>query len=325
MSISITDIKKPFQKELDEYESTFRSIMSSNVSLIDTVVKYVVKNKGKGFRPLLVLMAAKLVGKPQRETYVVASIIELLHSASLIHDDVVDEALVRRHFPAINALWKNKIAVLMGDYLLSKCLIGATMTGNLQIMNKLALAAKRLSKGELNQIEKARKLSVSEEEYFEIISNKTAALISTASELGAMTASQNEDDSRHLRDFGENLGMAFQIKDDLLDYSGKQKLLGKPVGNDIKDKKITLPMIHAFNNAGIKEISKIKRLMKKGVNGKQTKYIIDFVNSHGGLEYAEQKQNEYVQKAKSCLDTYPDSEIRKSLYHFVDYTVQRTR
>ncbi len=325
MNISLKEIKRPFQKELMEYEKTFKSVLSSNINLIDTVVKYVIKSKGKGLRPLLVLMSAKLVGQPTPETYTVASIVELLHTASLIHDDVVDNAHVRRGLPSINAMWKNKVAVLMGDYMLSKCLIGASSTGNLRTMQVLAESAKRLSQGELSQIEKSRKLNITETEYFEIISDKTAALISSAAELGALSTSKNVDDHQRLKEFGENLGLAFQIKDDLLDYFGHQSIIGKPVGNDFKDKKITLPLIFAFKNSNVDEIRKIKRLLKKGVNAKEVKQIIAFVQKKGGTDYAEEKKNDYAQKAKACLDYYPDSDVKQSLLQFVDYTVQRTK
>lgn len=324
MGISLKEINRVVKDELSEYDKVFREILSSNVYLIDTVAKYIVKNKGKGLRPLLVILSAKLVGQPVRETYIAASIVELLHTASLVHDDVIDNAHMRRGFPSINALWKNKIAILMGDYMLSKCLIGATMTGSLEVMQKLAMASKRLSKGELMQIEKARKLSINEEEYFDIIANKTAALMGTASELGAITVSSKKEDHENLKNFGENLGIAFQIKDDLLDYYGHQKILGKPVGNDFKDKKITLPLIHSFTKASGKEISKIKRMLKHGVSKKDVEYIIKFVEHYDGIQYSERKIDEYAQKAKDCIASYPDSEIKAGLYKFVDFTVNRS-
>jgi len=323
--MELSEIKKPFQKEWLEYNRTFRNILASNVQLIDTIIKYVVKNKGKGIRPLLVLMSAKLVGRPSEETYVVASIVELLHTASLVHDDVVDEANIRRGLPSINAMWKNKVAVLMGDYMLSKCLIGAADTGNIRVMQILAESSRRLSKGELLQIEKSRRLNISETEYFEIISDKTAALIGSASELGALSTSKNIDDHEHLKKFGENLGIAFQIKDDLLDYYGHHSIVGKPVGNDFKDKKITLPLIYAFKQSTSKEISVIKRRLKKGVTAKEVKNIISFVEKRGGVEYANSKKEEYAQKAKDCLISYKDSDVKTAMFNFVDYTVRRKK
>ena len=323
--MDLSELQKPFQKELIEYNRTFRNILSSNVQLIDTIIKYVVKNKGKGFRPLLVIMSAKLVGRPAEETYTAASIVELLHSASLVHDDVVDEAYIRRGLPSINAMWKNKVAVLMGDYMLSKCLIGAAGTNKIRVMQILAEASRRLSSGELLQIEKSRKLNITETEYFEIISDKTAALIGAASELGALSSSKNIEDHERLKNFGEYLGTAFQIKDDLLDYYGNHSVLGKPAGNDFKDKKITLPLIYAFKQSDANEISVIKRRLKKGVTARQVKEIIAFVEKKGGIEYANSKKEEYAQKAKECLEPYPDSDVKKMLYKFVDFTIQRKK
>ncbi len=323
--MDLKELQKPFQKELIEYNRTFRNILSSNVQLIDTIIKYVVKNKGKGFRPLLVIMSAKLVGRPAEETYTAASIVELLHSASLVHDDVVDEAYIRRGLPSINAMWKNKIAVLMGDYMLSKCLIGAAGTNKIRVMQILAEASRRLSSGELLQIEKSRKLNITETEYFEIISDKTAALIGAASELGALSTSKNIEDHERLKNFGEYLGTAFQIKDDLLDYYGNRRILGKPAGNDFKDKKITLPLIYAFKQSEAKEISAIKRRLKKGVTANQVKEIIAFVEKKGGIEYANSKKEEYAQKAKECLEPYPDSKVKAAMYKFVDFTIQRKK
>ncbi|MEJ2055695.1 MAG: polyprenyl synthetase family protein [Calditrichaceae bacterium] len=324
-SITLKDIKRPFETEIREYENVFKSSMTSNVKLVDTVVKYVVKHRGKGLRPLLVIMSAKLVGKPVQNTYIIASTVELLHTASLVHDDVVDNAEIRRGFPSINAVWKNKISVLMGDYLLSKCLINATKTESIKTMQVLADVSSRLSKGELHQIEKSKRLNVTEEDYYKIISNKTAALIAAAAQLGAMSTSDKTDDHDRLKQFGENLGLAFQIKDDLLDYYGKQTIIGKPVGNDFKDKKITLPLIYAFQQAENNGIAKIKKLIKKGANSKDVKYIIQFVEDHGGIEYAVRMQNKYATKAKESLNIYTDSDVKTALINFVDYVINRTK
>jgi octaprenyl-diphosphate synthase len=323
MTKTINKIKEPIALELQQYDVVFKEIMSSNIKLVDTVVKYIVKHKGKSLRPLLVLLSAKLVGEPVKNTYRVAAIVEMLHSASLIHDDVVDEATVRRGFPSVNAVWKNKVAVLIGDYLLSKCLIGATLTERLEVMNILANSAKRLSKGELLQIEKSIRMNITEEEYLSMISDKTAALIGAAAELGALSASDNKEDSEKLRNFGENLGIAFQIHDDLLDYYGHQSIIGKPVGNDFKEKKITLPLIHSFQKAQPKEIKRIKKMLNKGVTRKEVSYIITFAEDYGGIDYSQLKKKEYAQKAKDYLQTYPDNKIRSALYSFVDYIIQR--
>ena len=325
MKINLSDIKKSFLNELIEFDKTFKSIMSSDVKLIDMIVKNVVKNNGKKLRPLLVIMSAKFVGEPAPTTYIVASVIELLHSASLIHDDVVDDAHIRRGFPSVNAVWENKTAVLIGDYMLSQCLISAVKTNKLDIMQILADTSKRLIKGELMQIEKSRNMKISEEEYFEIISNKTGALMSAATELGVMTVSDNLQDRENLRRYGEFLGTAFQIKDDLLDYYGTQSIIGKPVGNDFKDNKITLPLIYAFQHARQKEINEIKKLLKKGINNKGIEFIINFAEEYGGIEYAANKQDEYAQKAKDCLNDYPSSDVKSALIQFVDYSIQRSK
>lgn len=325
MPAKLNEFKRSYAAELKMYNETFLRVMSSRIKLIDSIVKYIVKSKGKKLRPLLVIMSAKLVGEPNENTYLVASIVELLHTASLVHDDVIDDSHIRRGFPSINAIWKNKIAVLMGDYMLSKCLISATETGKLETMQILAEASKRLSRGELNQIEKSRKLDVDEDTYFEIISDKTAALIGAATELGALTTSDNGDDHNNLRLYGENLGIAFQIKDDLLDYLGSQVIIGKPVGNDFKEKKLTLPLIYAFQQAEKEEIKKIKRRLKTGVNRRQVNHIIDFVKDYGGIEYALNKLEDYSLKAKESLQQYADGDVKTSLINFVDYAAQRSK
>lgn len=325
MSVSITAIRQPFEQEMKEYDKVFATIMASNITLIDTIVKYIVKHKGKNLRPLLVIMSAKLINPPNRNTYIVASIVEMLHSATLIHDDVVDEAEIRRGFPSINAVWKNKISVLIGDYLLSKCLIGGTETGSLEVMRLLADASKRLSKGELLQIERSRTLNITEEEFLGMIGDKTAALLGAASELGALSVSEKEEDRKNLKAYGENLGVAFQIRDDLLDYFGSQKLIGKPVGNDFKDKKLTLPLIHAFSKAPAKEIKAVKKKIKKGVGKEDIREIIRFAEQYGGIEYARRMQNEYAARAKAAIDAYPDSTIKKAMIQFVDYVIERAR
>jgi len=323
MSRGLSFVKDAINDELQEYDAVFKKIMSSNIKLVDTVVKYVVKHKGKGLRPLLTLLSAKLVGKPNNNTYRIAAIVEMLHSASLIHDDVVDEATIRRGFPSVNAVWKNKVAVLIGDYLLSKCLIGATLTDRLEVMHILSNSAKRLSKGELFQIEKSIRMNITESEYIEMISDKTAALIGAASELGALSTSDQKNDHENLKSFGENLGVAFQIHDDLLDYYGHQNIIGKPSGNDFKEKKITLPLIFSFGKAQSSEIKKIKKMLTKGVSRKDISHIISFAEDYGGIDYAQLKKKEYAQKAKEYLNSYPDSDVKQAIFAFVDYAIQR--
>lgn len=324
MPISIKQIQKPFKDEMIAYNDHFKKVMSSDIKLVDTIVKYIVKHKGKNLRPLLVVMSGKLCGKPTDNTYITASVVEMLHSATLIHDDVVDEAKLRRGFPSINASWKNKIAVLIGDYLLSKCLISGTDTGSLDVMRILADSAKRLSKGELKQIEKSKTLNITEEEFFKMISNKTGALIGASCELGAITTSNKQEDRSNLRSYGESIGTAFQIRDDLLDYYGNQKLIGKPIGNDFKDKKITLPLIYSFQHAPKKETLTIKNKIKKGVKKKDIKDIIEFAEKYNGIKYAQDKLNEFAKKAKDALAGYSEGEVKTAMLNFVDYIILRS-
>jgi octaprenyl-diphosphate synthase len=325
MSKNLSEIKAFLKDDLDKYKKTLTNVLSSNVFLIDNITKYIVKHKGKGLRPLLVLLSAKLLSTPNDKTYLVATIVELLHSATLIHDDVVDEAIVRRGFPSINAIWKNKISVLMGDYLLAKSLISATATGDIEIMSILADTAKRLSKGELLQIEKSRKLDITEDEYFKMISDKTAALISACCELGAMTVSDRVEDRTQLRQFGENLGIAFQIKDDLLDFQGDQIILGKPVGADLKEKKITLPLILSLKNSPEKEKKFILKLIKKGVTQKDINKIYQFIQNYGGLQSAREYALSYAEKAKKILDSVQNESAKENALNFVDYVINRKK
>ena len=325
MGVNLSTIKAFLKDDLDKYNKTLTEILSSNVFLIDNITRYIIKHKGKGLRPFLVLLSAKLLSTPNDKTYLVATIVELLHSATLIHDDVVDEAVVRRGFPSINAIWKNKISVLMGDYLLAKSLIGATKTGDIEIMSILADTAKRLSRGELFQIEKSRKLDITEVEYFEMISDKTAALISACCELGAMTVSDSIEEREQLKKFGENLGIAFQIKDDLLDFQGNQIILGKPVGADLKEKKITLPLILSFKNSPENEKKFILKLIKKGVTQKDISQIYRFIQMYGGLQYARESAQSYAEKAKRILDPIQNECAKKNALNFVDYVINRKK
>jgi octaprenyl-diphosphate synthase len=325
MADNLSRIKSYLNHDLHKYKKTLVDVLSSNVFLIDNITKYIVKHKGKGLRPLLVILSAKLLSSPNEKTYLVATIVELLHTATLIHDDVVDEAIVRRGFPSINAIWKNKISVLMGDYLLAKSLISATETGDMEIMSILADTAKRLSKGELLQIEKSRKLDITEAEYFKMISDKTAALISACCELGAMTVSDQKENRGMLKQYGENLGIAFQIKDDLLDYQGNQVLLGKPVGADLKEKKITLPLILSFKNSPENEKKFILKLIKKGVTQKDINRIYEFIQTYGGLTSAREYVLSYAEKARETLEPIRSGDAKKNALSFVDYIINRKK
>jgi octaprenyl-diphosphate synthase len=325
MNPALNQIRKSLCEELELYEKTFRRIMASNIRLVDRIAKYIVRHKGKGLRPLLVILSAKLAGKPTENTYIVASLIEILHTATLVHDDVVDNAHIRRNFPSINAIWRNKVSVLMGDYLLAKSLISATETGSLEIMHILAQTSKRLSKGELFQIEKSRRLNITEEEYFQLISDKTAALLSACCELGAITVGATERNRSSLTSYGEYLGLAFQITDDLLDYQSSAPVLGKPVGSDLKEKKITLPLILALNKASRDEKKVIIHMIKKGVDSRNIKKIIAFCEKYNGIQDAGLRTKELAEKAKSEIAYLPDSPEKENAINFVDYIVDRKK
>ncbi len=325
MNPVLTQIRNSLKKELEQYDMTFRRIMASNVKLVDRIAKYIVRRKGKGLRPLLVIMSAKLLSQPNANTYIVASLVEILHTATLVHDDVVDDAHIRRSFPSVNAIWKNKVSVLMGDYLLAKSLISATETGSLEIMNILADTAKRLSKGELFQIEKSRRLNITETEYYQLIADKTAALISACCELGALTVDASERDREAMKLYGEKMGLAFQIKDDLLDYQGSARVLGKPVGSDLKEKKITLPLILSLNTAPPSERKSIIHMLKKGVNQQDIRKIIRFCEEYDGLINAERKMAEIAIQAKDVISYLPDSREKQNAIKFVDYIVDRKK
>jgi octaprenyl-diphosphate synthase len=324
--LTLKEIISPVNGDIAIFEDKYKEIMRSNVTVVDLVAKYLVKHKGKFLRPILVLLASRVCGKPSKNTYIASAVVELLHVATLVHDDVVDDADTRHGFPSIKAKWKNKIAVLMGDYLLSKSLIGATLTNDLAVIHLLADAAKRLSKGELMQLEKSRKKELEEEEYFELISDKTAALISTCSELGAMTSDNNTEKSRlAMKHFGENLGKMFQIKDDLLDYESKSSILGKPSGNDIQEGKLTLPLIYALKVAEKKESNSIVKELKKSDKKKDIRRIVDFVHNYGGIDYAYKKAHGFGELAKRELLIFPDSIYKEACYHLVDYVINRKK
>jgi octaprenyl-diphosphate synthase len=325
MNQSLRKIKLLLMEDIKLYEQTLNNILLSNIGIIDRIVKYLVRFKGKGLRPLLVLISARLLGNPTNNTYVIASVVELLHTATLIHDDVVDNSQMRRKFPSINAVWKNKVSVLMGDYLLSKSLIGASQTENLRVIEVLADTSRRMSRGELYQIEKSRKLNITEEEYYKLISDKTASLFSASCKLGAISVNSKSDECKNIGLFGENLGIAFQIKDDLLDYQGHQKIIGKPSKTDIRQKNITLPLLLAFNNSSQKEKKQIIGLLKKGADNKDIKAIVDYCKVNGGLQSAQEKVIEYAGYAKEYIGHFPDNRYKEIACMLVDYIIDRKK
>lgn len=309
-------------KELSEFERHFKAAVKSKVPLLDRIMQYIVKRKGKQLRPMFVMLSARLGGAVNEKTYRAASLVELLHTATLVHDDVVDDAHERRGFFSINALWKNKVAVLVGDYLLSKGLLLSINNGDFRILQILSTAVKQMSEGELLQMEKSRNLNLDEEVYYNIIQGKTASLLSSACGAGASSTFDEEEDIRRLESFGEKVGMAFQIKDDLFDYGAAN--IGKPTGNDIKEKKLTLPLIYTLNNTSSDVRRKIIYIVKNQNTRKdKIKYVIDTVRETGGIQYATDKMNQFRDEALELLFHYPPSEVRDALEELVRYTTDR--
>ncbi|MFN3560589.1 MAG: polyprenyl synthetase family protein [Chloroherpetonaceae bacterium] len=322
--MKLDEITKPIESELARFREVFKQTMTSEVGLIDKVAGYLLRQKGKQARPMLVLLSANIAGGINDSTYRAAALVELLHTATLIHDDVVDTADMRRGLPAINALWKNKVAVLMGDYLLSRGLLLALKHKDYRFLEIISDAVKRMSEGELLQIEKTRSLDIDEATYFKIISDKTASLISTSCEIGSVSASSDFNVQQKLRACGEAIGIAFQIQDDILDYLGKSSKTGKPVGGDIKEKKITLPLIYALENADTQKRKQIIAMLKS--DKKRTLFsqeIITFTTEYGGIEYAEKTAQKFVQKALDALSSFPASPSKTALELFINFAVAR--
>ena len=310
------------EEELSIFEKKFAVSMTSNTPLLDRVMKYIIKRKGKQIRPMFVFLCAKLNGEINESTYRAATLVELLHTATLVHDDVVDESFERRGYFSINAIWKNKIAVLVGDYLLSRGLLLSTSNNDFQHLHILSDAVKKMSEGELLQMEKSRNLNLSEAVYFEIVKNKTASLLSSACAIGAYSTTNSSEKSDLMKTFGEYVGIAFQIKDDLLDYGSAK--IGKPTGNDIKEKKLTLPLIYTINKADKTTKKELIYILKnKNKNKEKIKFVMDTVLNFGGIEYATTQMNNYRDKALEILNQYQDSPIRKSLEDLVRFTTDR--
>jgi octaprenyl-diphosphate synthase len=322
---SAKDILKPFKSDIATFQDYFKKSMKSNLRIVDEVAKYLVRHKGKQLRPMMVIVSARTLSEPSEGSYLAAVVVELLHTATLVHDDVVDDAEIRRGFHTINKIWRNKISILMGDYLLAKSLIIATEIGNLELMNIIANVAKSMSKGELLQIQKSRKLNITEEEYFQLIKDKTASLISACCELGAMTTNANDGQREALKNFGLNLGVAFQIKDDLLDYQSNSGILGKPTAHDLKDKKITLPLLYAFQKSSLSDRKRVIHQLKNGVKRKEITEIIDFIKTHDGINRAEQKAEYFKNQAISHLNFLPDTKARNVLTDLAEFVVKRTK
>ena len=323
----LEEISAPIKEDLKVYEKEFMVLLKSNVLLIDKVVHYISTSKGKRLRPMLVILTSRLHdrngGLPDLRNMKAAAIMELLHVASLVHDDVVDRSNQRRGLPSVNRIWKNKVSVLMGDYLFSKALVAMLSMKSMRVYEIISETAERMTQGELLGIERSKDYWMEEEVYFRLISDKTASLIAAACQLGAVSASDDEDDIATMREFGENLGIAFQIRDDLLDILGKEKKTGKPLGNDIRDNKVTLPIIHALKQAEKKDARRIIRLIKKTAKRHEIKEIITFVEDHGGIEYAMRRAKGHIDLAKKALERYPQNQYRASLEKLVDFITTR--
>jgi octaprenyl-diphosphate synthase len=324
MPLTIKEIQSPIAAEMESFEKKFYNAMKSKVMLLDRIMNYIVKRKGKQMRPMFVFLSSGVAGQITETSYRGASLIELLHTATLVHDDVVDDSLFRRGFFSINALWKNKIAVLVGDYLLSRGLLLSIENEDYDLLKIVSDAVREMSEGELLQMEKARNLDITEEVYYDIIRQKTASLISSCCAVGACAGGADDEAIEMMKTFGENVGMAFQIKDDLFDYGDLE--IGKPLGIDIKEKKMTLPLIYALQRSSwMKKKEIIFKIKHKSHKKSIVNEIIQYVKDSGGIKYANDKMQKYQEAALSILDTFKDSVYKKSLVDLVQFTIERTR
>jgi len=324
MTLSIKDIQAPIADEMKAFEHKFRQFMKSDVMLLDQIMNYIVRRKGKQLRPMFVFLSAGVCGPITESTYRGASFIELLHTATLVHDDVVDDSNYRRGFFSVNALWKNKIAVLVGDYLLSRGLLLSVEHNEFELLKIVSTAMREISEGELLQIEKARRLDINEDVYYEIIRQKTASLIASCCAVGACSVGSNAETIQKMHAFGEKVGIAFQIKDDLFDYGEDE--IGKPLGIDIKEKKMTLPLIYALNKASWLEKRKMINIIRnESHKPNKVLEVIAFVKDSGGLKYAQQVMERYVEEARALLYDFAESSHRTALEHLVQYTIERSK
>lgn len=321
----LNTIKQPINEELKRFEPYFKEHMSTKIPLLNVITNYVFRRKGKQLRPIIVFLSAGLNGRIGNETYVAAGMIELLHTATLIHDDVVDEAYERRGFFSINALWRSKVAVLVGDYLLSRGLLVAIENKQLELLKVMSHAVREMSEGELLQIERSRRMDIDEEIYYEIIRKKTASLIASCCANGAVSAGASDQNVALMKEFGTNMGMAFQIRDDLFDYQ-PAGLVGKPTGNDIKEKKLTLPLIYSLAVAPSRESRRILSLIRhSSKKGSTITEVVDFVRRNGGLNYTVQQMNAFRDKSLEILRQFPQSAYRQSLEMLANFVVERAK
>ena len=325
--ITLGDIARPIDRELKEFRKFFRSSLRSDNILLDTALRYILKKKGKQVRPILVLLSAAAAGNLSRRSYVGASMVELLHTATLVHDDVVDEADERRGTPSVNSIWNNKTAVLVGDYMLAQGLRLANENKEFSFLDITSRTVQRMSQGELMQTRKTRRLNIQEEEYFRIISDKTASLISACCEIGALSATDNREVHHSLREYGEMVGMAFQIRDDIFDFTSTGEDIGKPVGNDLQERKLTLPLIRALNLSSRKQAKQVLRLIRNGDSHtpETATTVREFVGEHEGIAYAAKTAERYRDRAREALSILPESTATEALYDFAGYVVSREK
>ncbi len=325
MAVTLNDIALPIRHHLTTFDDRFAGSIKSRIGLVDMVARYIIRRKGKRVRPILVLLSAELCGGVNEKSFRGATLVEILHTATLVHDDVIDNADTRRGIASINAIWKNKIAILMGDYLLARGLLLSLDHDDFQFLKITSGAVRRMSEGELHQIQRSRKLDLDEEAYLKIIGDKTASLLSTCCEIGAASATPDPERQTLMRDYGEYLGLAFQIRDDLLDFVGRRSITGKPTGLDLSEKKLTLPLIHALRTAPGSEGKSILSMIKSGGKKIRVGVVTQFVRQYGGLEYAGSQAEKYARLAKERLASFPPSPARDSLVGFADFVVDREK
>lgn len=322
---SLNDIAKPVRHHLDVFPATFRSALRSSVGIVELVTRYIVRRKGKQIRPLLVFLSADASGGVNERSFRGAGLVEILHTATLVHDDVVDEADTRRGFPSINAHFKNKVAVLMGDYLLSRGLLLSLDNNDVDFLAITSRAVKRMSEGELQQIARSRKLDLDEAAYYRIIGDKTASLLSTCCEIGAVSSTTDPAIRTAMREYGELLGMAFQVRDDILDYVGRRSITGKPTGRDLSERKLTLPMITALSRASAGERTTVLGQVRKGGKHLDVKKILEFVERNGGIAYAEEQARTFADRARAALDPLRPGASKDSLLSLAEFVITRDK
>jgi octaprenyl-diphosphate synthase len=323
--VDLHEIIHPIEEHLSQFDRHFRDAIRSRIGLVDLVTRYILRQKGKRIRPVLVLLSAEMCGGINQRSYRGAALVEILHTATLVHDDVVDDADTRRGIASVNAIWKNKIAVLMGDYLLARGLLLSLDHNDFDFLKITSNAVRRMSEGELNQIARARKLDMDEAGYLRVIGDKTASLLSTCCEIGATSATSELDTHRRLREYGELIGLAFQIRDDILDYTGRKSITGKPTGLDLSEKKLTLPLIHSLASAPQKEGKAILGMIKSGGKKMKVREIVAFVTDHGGIAYATERARCYAEQAQELIAGFPESPAKTSLYALAEFMVARQK